>query len=149
MAKKKVVGRYSGQGKQIPEGRRYSSDGSKIAWCFDRIDRSGKFAFDPSRPDFNHKELIEKIISYGSMTWADLKRQTHDKGKSKHHFLTLESLSPEAAERVKRLLPEEEFDSVFSLALQNVLRIIGIRKDEKFYVMWYDTKHEFCPSHKQ
>ncbi len=150
MAKKKVVGGYNGRTKRVvEEGKRYSSDGLKIAWCFDRVDRSGKFAFDPFRSDFDHKEMIEKIISYGSMTWADLKRQTHDGGKSKHHFLMLESLSPDAVERVKQLLSEEEFDSVFSLALQNVLRIIGVRRDEKFYVMWYDPKHEFCPSHRK
>ena len=128
---KKVAGTSHPQKKRITEEKRYSSDGLKLAWCFDRIDRAGKFAFDPSRPDFDHREVIEKILSYGSMSWSDLKRQTHDKGKSKHHFLKLETLSPEAINRVKLLLPEEEFDSVFSLALQNVLRVVGVRKDEK------------------
>ena len=165
MAKKKVGGpsqpnkkripeekRYSSDGlnkKRIPEEKRYSSDGLTLVWCFDRVDRTGKFAFDPSRTDFDHREIIDKLISYGSMSWSDLKRQTHDKGKSKHHFLKIETLSPEAIDRVRTLLPEEEFDSVFSIALQNVLRVIGVRKDEKFFVMWYDAKHEFCPSHRK
>ena len=148
---KKVVEGYGSKekSKQVTEEKRYSSDGLKLSWCFDRIDRTGKFAFDPARADFAHREIVEKLISYGSMTWTDLKKQTHDRGKSKHHNLSLEKLSPEAVERVKKLLPEEEFDSVFSLALQNMLRIIGVRKNEKFYVMWYDSKHEFCPSHKK
>lgn len=149
MAKKRVVGTSQPQGKRITEEKRYSSDGLKLAWCFDRIDRAGKFAFDPSRSDFDHREIIEKMISYSSMSWSDLRKQTHDKGKSKHHFLKMETLSVEAVNRVKTLLPEEELDSIFSLALKNVLRIIGVRKNEKFFVMWYDPKHEFCPSHKK
>lgn len=149
MAKKKVVDSPSQRVKQIAGEKRYSSDGLKLTWRFDRVDRSGKFAFDPSRSDFDHREIIDKIISYGSMSWDDLKKQTHDKGKTKHHFLKMEKLSPEATSRVKLLLQEEEFESVYSLALQNLLRIIGVRKDEKFFVMWYDPKHEFCPSHKK
>ena len=30
----------------------YSSDGEKIVWCFDMIDRSGRFAFDLENLDF-------------------------------------------------------------------------------------------------
>lgn len=148
MAKKKVIGGGHPSGKKSTEEKRYSSDGAKLVWCFDRVDRTGKFAFNPDRVDFNHKEIIDKLISYGSMSWSDLKHQTHDKGKSKHHFLKLDALSREASIRVRALLPEEEYDSVFSLALQNTFRVIGVRKDEKFYVIWYDPHHEFCPSHR-
>lgn len=62
-------------------------------------------------------------MDYSRMKWQDIETQTHDRGKSKHHFLkSLDSLSPEAWER--------------------------IREWEEFHVVWYDPKHEFCPSRR-
>ena len=61
-----------------------SSQGEKVIWCFDNIDRDGQFAFNPARPDFKAQLILEKLISYSSMTWGEVVKQTHDeKGKSK------------------------------------------------------------------
>lgn len=125
------------------------SDGKLVVWIFDNIDRAGKFAFDISRKDFKPYDIMEKLIEYSSMTWADIKRQTHDDGKSKHHLLDATKLSNEAMERLKSKKLEEDSDSIFSFALQNKLRIVGIRKNEYFHVLWYDPNHEVCPSKKR
>lgn len=127
----------------------YSSDGKQIIWLFDMIDRSGDFAFDLNRGDFLHKEVLEKIIDYSNMTWAEVKRQTHDEGKSKHHLLAVDSLSKEAIDRFKAKHLEEYSDAIFSFAFQNKLRIIGIRENEYFHVLWYDPEHQVCPSNKK
>ncbi len=113
----------------------YSTDGKKVIWLFDMIDRSGKFAFDLKRVDFLHREVMEKMIDYSNMTWADVKGQTHDQGKSKHHLLSIDMLSKDAFDRfmAKRLDGYE--DSIFSFALQNRLRIVGIRENEHFHVL--------------
>ena len=113
---------------------------------FDKIDRSGNYAFDVNREDFDHKEVLGKMVDYSSMTWGEVKRQTHDDGKSKHHFLTPGSLSKGAVERLKAKDLEEFSDYIFSFALQNKIRIVGIRNGEKFHVLWYDPNHEICPS---
>lgn len=136
---------------KVVGGSKHSSDGEKTVWYFDNLDKAGHFAFDLSRHDFNHREVLEKIIAYSNMTWTEVKRQTHDDGKSKHHLLDLSTLSKEAIERIeaKHFDLEEYSDSIFSFALQNKLRIIGIRKNEKFYAVWFDPNHEFCPSHKK
>ncbi len=144
---KKIAGGKPATGKSFPIGS-YSSDGANIIWTFDRIDRDGPFAFDLSRPDFNHKEVLTKIVEYSSMTWSDVKSQTHDRGKSKHHFLNVDSLSNEARERVTNKLAEEEYDQIFSFAFQNKLRVVGIRVNEVFHIIWYDPEHKFCPSSK-
>lgn len=125
----------------------YSSDSKKVVWQFDMIDRNGKFAFDVNRDGFKHKVFLEKLIDYSSMTWTEVKKQTHDNGKSKHHFLS--SLSNEATERLKNRQLEEYEDSIFSFALENKLRVVGIRKNEDFHVLWYDPEHEICPSKKK
>lgn len=104
-------------------------------WYFDRLDKAGPFAFDTSRPDFQHREFLDKMIAYSNMTWAEIKRQTHDKGKSKHHMLDESGFSPAAWERIKAKHLEEETDAIFSFAFQNLLRIIGVRRNAEFHVV--------------
>lgn len=117
---------------------------------FNKLDRNGPFAFDMRRNDFNHKEVLEKLIEYSNLSWNDIMHQTHDKGnKTKHHFLSTEALSREAVARIEAMHLQEESDNIFSFAFQNLLRIIGIRDGETFYVIWYDPNHKFCPSTKK
>lgn len=118
-------------------------------WKFDLIDKSGPFAFCYEDDCFNHKEILIKLINYGNMTWSEIKQQTHDKNnRSKHHFLDVKGLSKEAKERIRIKGLEEETDSIFSFALQNKLRIIGILRNAEFHIVWYDPEHKFFPSKK-
>lgn len=117
---------------------------------FNKIDRDGPFAFSPCRSCFVTDVFLDKLIDYSSMTWSEIDRQTHDAGKSKHHFLSnLEGLSKEAKKRLSKLGLEEETDCLYSFAFDNTLRIIGLRCNDDFYILWYDQNHEVCPSHKK
>ncbi len=150
MAKQLKKGRAKKDKNYVKESKPViSTDGEKIIWMFDKIDRSGNYAFDVNRVDFDHKEVLGKMVDYSSMTWGEVKRQTHDDGKSKNHFLAPGSLSKEAVERLKAKDLEEFSDYIFSFALQNKIRIVGIRNGEKFHVLWYDPDHEICPSKKR
>ena len=126
-----------------------SSDSKNVIWKFDKIDRNGKFAFDINRPDFNHKEFLEKMINYSTISWNIIKQHTHDNAKSKHHFLDVQTLSKDAQDRIKQLHIEEYIDNIFSFAFTSKCRIIGIREDEYFYVLWYDPNHQVCVSNKK
>lgn len=126
-----------------------SSNGEKPIWVFDRLDRSGEYAFNVNDEKFEHKFFLDKMISYSSMTWNEILSQTHDDGKSKNHTLDYDDLSKTAQDRIKALRLEEDTDRIFSFAFRNKLRIIGLRENEKFYVKWYDPEHEFCPSTKK
>ena len=126
-----------------------SYEGIKSAWVFDKIDRNGCFAFDINRDDFDYHEVLEKMISYANMTWGGLRRQTHDDGKSKHHFLDADKLSKNAKERLVAMHLEEEADQIYSIALQNKLRIVGLRDKDRFHVLWYDPEHDIYPSTKK
>lgn len=126
-----------------------STDHKRIVWVYDKIDRSGKFAFDLNRIDFDHKEFLDKMINYSNATWTDVKKQTHDNNKSKHHFIAFDELSKDAQKRFESLKLEEYSDSIFSFAFRNKLRILGIRENENFHVLWYDPNHEACPSSKK
>lgn len=118
-------------------------------WTFESIDRTGDFAFDINREDFAYKEILDKLLSYSTMTWAEIDKQHHDDGRSKHHYLKIESLSKKAEKRLIAKKLEDQSDQIYSFALQNKLRIIGIRDDQFFHVLWYDPNHEVCVSHKK
>ena len=143
---KKVKGNSHKSKKQVVL-KPIQSSNEKIIWTFDNVDKDGCFAFNVHRPDFQASTVFEKMIDYSSMTWAEIERQTHDAGKSKHHRLLYDELSKEAQERIfTKQLYEEYNDSFYSFALTNVLRVIGIRDGRFFRVVWYDPKHEFCRS---
>lgn len=125
-----------------------NTDKEKVVWLFDNLDTSDAFAFNSARDDFDAKEVMDKLISYSTMTWGQIKNQTHDNGKSKHHFLSYDTLSKKARDRVDFKHLYNDSDSIFSFALKNKLRIIGIREGRSFHVIWYDPQHKFCPSHR-
>lgn len=125
-----------------------SSDGERMIWVFSNVDVDGIFKFDPHREDFDTEDVFDKLIQFSKRTWSELRSETHDVGKSKHHFLSDATLSKEAEERIVRLHMEEDRDRIFSLRLTNKIRIIGLRDRERFIVKWYDPNHGFCPSQR-
>lgn len=126
-----------------------STDSLYIVWAFDKLDKNGAFSFNISEPDFNAKLFLEKIISYSNMTWAQVKQQTHDGGKSKHHELDFDKLSKDAKNRYFTMgFSDEDTDKLFSFAFTNLLRVIGVRDGQIFHPIWYDKDHKFCPSKK-
>ncbi len=145
MAKGKIKGKEPNK-KEPRFDSSLLSDADCPIWVFDKIDRDGKFAFSPDRKDFDSLDFLNKMIYYSRMTWADIKQQTHDQGKSKHHTLDYPGLSKQAKDRIEKLKLDSDIDSFFSFAFNNLLRIIGIREGVLFHVLWYDPKHEVFPS---
>lgn len=120
-----------------------STDRQTLVWSFDKVDRNDQFRFSCDRQDMQHDQLLNHIIQFSGRTWADIKQDTHDeKNKSKHHELDFDSLSKSAQARVLAMHIE---DDIFSLALTNKLRIIGVRDGRVFRAIWFDPEHEFCP----
>lgn len=146
---KKQVSGIDNNIKKKPIVNKKSTDNCRVIWHFHKVDNDGCFAFSPKISGFKADEVIEKLLAYSKMTWAEVKKQTHDNRKSKNHSLEYDSLSKEAKERISALKLEEDIDSIFSFALQNKLRIIGLRDRENFIVLWYDSEHRFCPSKKK
>ncbi|MCD7708972.1 MAG: hypothetical protein LUI02_03760 [Clostridiales bacterium] len=137
-------------GKQTTINRPENLDSQKVVWAFDNIDTDGPFAFDVRREDFEHALVLEKMIEYATMTWGDVKKQTHDGGKSKNHYL--KDMSHEAEKRLeKKGLAALLSDCIFSFALDNLMRVVGYVDIDKnlFHVLWYDPRHEVCPSTKK
>lgn len=147
--KKKQTVKKNSNGKKTTQKISTSNDNQRIIWMFTRIDNDGPFKFSVQRDDFNPTLILDKIINYSSMTWQQILRQTHDKGKSKNHNLDYKGLSAEAKERIKAKQLDDYTECLYSIALNNLIRVVGIREEEKFYVLWYDPKHEVYPSRKR
>lgn len=125
-----------------------TSKDDKVVWRFHRVDKAGDFAFDINRLDFNHKLVFDKLLSYSTMTWQEIERATHDKGKSKNHVIrnAQEDISKKAWQRLEAMHLENEADSLFSFALVNLVRVWGLKLGNEFHVLWYDPKHEVFPT---
>ena len=118
----------------------------KPIWVFTMLDNDGKFAFNLNRSDFEYQSVFQKVIDYSNLRWDEIEKQTHDRGKSKHHFLTNDkNFSKEARERIHIKNVDDQTDAIFSFAFTNKLRIIGLRTNNCFYPIWYDANHEFYP----
>lgn len=39
---------------------------------------------------------------------------------------------------------EEDSDRLYSIAMENKLRVIGLRERDRFHVLWYDPQHDVC-----
>ena len=125
-----------------------SSENKYIIWIFQDVARDGKFAFVTERDDMNHRDLLSKIVVYSNRTWNEVRLEKHDNGKSKHHYIgdSFDNFSKEARDSVRKTIKDEETELIYSFRLDNLHRVIGLRIDEKFFVKWYDPRHEFYPS---
>ena len=124
-------------------------DTDKPVFLFDCLDKNGKFAFRLDRKDFDAKSILQKIINYSNMTWREIRGQTHDNGKSKHHSISdITRLSDEATNRLEAMEKEDEADSLFSFAFTNLIRLWCLKKGKYFHILWYDSKHEVYPTKK-
>ncbi len=126
------------------------AEDSFIIWTFRNVDREGKFAFNPLSKDFAAADFVDKMLAYSNMTRHEINNQTHDTNKSKHHYLKeLDNLSKDAVKSIKVKHLEDKVDKLFSFALNNKTRLIGLLDGAEFQVIWYDANHEFCPSSKK
>lgn len=128
-----------------------STDSQQPIWDFSNIDNDGVFAFKLDREDMDSAFLLDKLLQYSKMTWRDIKSATHDKkGKSKNHVLDYKGISKAGKERIdaKHIEPED-YDIIFSFALENRERLIGLKRNRVFQIIWYDSQHEFYPSKKK
>ena len=87
-------------------------------------------------------EIIPKLISFEQRNWGDIVSD-----KKHNHWIECEKLSKPAQNRLIEL--KIYYESLFSLRLTGTLRLFGYIENGIFYIIWYDSNHEICPSHKK
>lgn len=94
-------------------------------------------------------KLFPKLKEFEKLTWDEIEQQQYGKeGKKKNHPIAKISLTKEAQKRLKEL-KQDDVDEVYSLRLEGDMRIFGIREDNCLKILWVDTEHEVCESHKK
>ncbi len=89
------------------------------------------------------KDILSKLIHFETMTWMDIKSsQTH-----KSHNVNIDKIITPAQKELVALNIYE--DQIFSLRLAGKERIWGILSRGVLEIIWYDPKHEICPSTKK
>jgi hypothetical protein len=112
----------------------------KPAWRLRRLDNDGPWPWHPmERGDFDR--VLKKIQQFESMTWSEILG-------ADHHEISLDRLCEEAQTRLSDLKLDDS-DSVLSLRVTGAERLVGIRLDGVVLLLWWDPKHEVCPSKKK
>ena len=86
-------------------------------------------------------EVAGKLAESEKLTWHEILVTS----KTRNHSVLVSKLCPEAKKRLTEIL-QDDIDEVVSLRLSGRERVWGIRQAGVFKVLWWDPKHEVCPS---
>jgi hypothetical protein len=90
-----------------------------------------------------HIEFLKFIHSIEKITWAEIKETAGGKNKgTNHHSLEIGKFSSRAKLRIQKL--NFDFivgDTLFSLRINNLTRLYGVREEAFFRPIWYDPFH--------
>lgn len=116
----------------------------RISWAISTFDFKGPWGIKALQSSKWTKHLTEHISSYETMTWDEILKASGGRGIGRgnnNHEISIESLSKQAKDRLTKLSQFEDIDTIFSLRLEGVIRIYGIRDDNIFKILWFDPWH--------
>ena len=128
--------------RDIPIQEHTSPDQKKPSWRFGRFD-ADCVDWGMATMKANLEKVLNGLAKYENLTWLEIKKMTHDNGKSQNHPVGLDGLTKEAIKRLNKI-KNEDIVSVFSLRLANKFRIIGIRDGAILNILWIDPGHKVC-----
>src|SRR5205085_189688 len=133
-----------------PEAFEESVNRQTPAWQFRTIDES--------HPDWGWKNLLPTdwrnvlghLRAFEGMTWNDIQGAAGGRSAgTNHHSLAITELVSRAQKRLTEL-GHDDVDEVFSLRLNNTVRIYGIKEERTLRIVWRDahhgTKRGCCPT---
>jgi hypothetical protein len=82
-----------------------------------------------------------KLANYESMKWKEIIPSYRS------HFIKVGDLCKEAQEYLTAI-KQDDTDSVVSLGIDQLSRVVGILEHNILKVLWWDPEHEVCPSTK-
>lgn len=94
------------------------------------------------------EKLLPKLRDLENSTWEIIDRATHDNGRSSNHNDSVANLSKEAQDRLSELNFSDRSE-IYSLRLENKIRIFGFREMNYLDIIWVDTNHEVYPVKKK
>lgn len=118
-------------------------------WQIGRIDHDEKWGWKCIGQKRWEAIILPHLADRETMTWAEIEMQGGRKKKgTNNHSIPCNNLCPEAQRRLEELITED-IDELFSLSVNNKIRIWGIRRERVLQILWFDFEHEVCPSSKK
>ena len=117
-------------------------------WLFKQFD----FTHPTWGLDFN-KEHLTDIFRYLSnlegQTWGEiLTTKSGRNSNTRNHPVEFSDMTKEAQSRAK-YINIDEYDGLYSIAVDNKKRVWGHINDGLFYIVWIDGEHAICPASKK
>lgn len=134
---KKVKGSGITTANKVPRSLPFRDNDDKISWQFSTMDMTGPFKFCHIRPQTWGK-ILDRLKHLDARTWAEVIGE-------RDHPIAVEILSPKAKKRLQEI-QRDDIDAVFSFHLEGEPRIVGVRVNNVFQVLWWDPNHEVCPA---
>ena len=99
-------------------------------WCWTELDGAGL------------GEVLARLRALESMTWDEIDGPT-----GSHHVATAK-LSRDARNRLVEIR-QDDAESLFSIRVTGERRVWGILDEHVLRMLWWDPRHEVCPSIKK
>lgn len=130
---------------KIPRSKEDPSnyESKEIIWHINMIDRYGNWGWNNVNKDIFWNDIFDKIKSFESMTWAEIK-----KNKKNNHSVKVSKIYPVAQNRLVEI-ELDDVEELFSLRLGSKKRIWGIRNGRVLNILWWDPNHTVCKSFKK
>jgi hypothetical protein len=109
-------------------------------WHFRSMDMDGPWSWSNT-----NEEILQyikgKLSNFETMTWEEILGR-------RDHAIKVADISPVAQRRLSEI-NQDDIDELVSLHLSGLERVWGIRHNEYLRILWWDPRHEICPSRKK
>lgn len=120
-----------------------STDHETPAWQFHRRDKAHElWGWDKLTHD-DYLNILNQLCSLEGMTWNGIKQASGGKAEGRgtnHHSADVDGFSAVAKKRLQDL-KLDDVDELFSLRLNNTLRLYAIKEGRVLKFIWYDPYH--------
>ena len=115
------------------------TDHEPPVWKVNLLDREGEWTWLHIKAEKLKEVVLEKLKNFESMTWHSLQKSKQS------HQVEINRLCSAAQKRLA-IIGQADTDNLFSLRLSGKERIWGIRDRNILKIIWWDPKHQVCPS---
>lgn len=111
-----------------------------IVFRFAIMDLSGPWGWDKCSSSYLLNNIYRLLKDFETKTFQEM--------GTIHHSVAIDSIIPDAQRRLKEL-KQDDIEELFSLKISKLERLWGKRDRNYFDILWWDPKHEICPSNKK
>lgn len=110
-------------------------------WRIGMLDLAGQWGWDKIDGDLFFNEIQPKIKHFEGMTWNEILNRNN-------HEISIDKINKNAQKRLTQI-NNDDIESLVSLRLTGPKRIWGIRDRNILKIIWWDPKHQVCPSKRK